>query len=131
MVVQFGCFIDNRPNNQGEVQLRVSVVQDNQKDASTTNRFYVQHFSSIKLSTIRGNVIIPAKELLLQFSFDTPLDLYERVISVILHSELQEVQFDISKAKATCTLWFRCVKERPVAIMAMAELDGYFDPIPF
>lgn len=133
MVVQFGCFI-NYPKlgDPAVAELRISIVKKVEEVVREAERLYVHRFDSLPLKAITGDVVVPAQELIrLRSQDERPSGYREIALSVILHSEIQTLQFNISKAKATCEIWFGCARERPISIIPKAELGKFFDPIPY
>jgi hypothetical protein len=127
MVIQIGSYI-NREENKDVAQLSVGVVKMSSVSYLDSKRLYVHLFKPVALDDIRGDVIVPAAELL---RWDRGhLDYREVSLSAIILSEIQEVKFDFAKRNGVCHLWFGCIKERLTAIVPMADWDKYFDPLP-
>jgi hypothetical protein len=132
MQVRIGSFINYTPPSGHHIELRVLIgTQAEFDDRRSQKLLYIQHFESLPLTAIVGNVVVPAQELLAwRRGCETPLDYRSIALQAILASELQEISFKLDRRKNTCELWFRCLKIRPQAVIPKDRLgrDLFFCP---
>jgi len=121
MVTMIGSFATYSPELQ--IALRVAICRDTDIDNYQSKKFYIIGFAEIPLSTLAYNVTVPAMSIIQGGIEGDPTI----IIQAILHSELEEITFDFQTKNRTCSLWFRCLKQQPRAVIPREDMDKYFD----
>ena len=86
---------------------------------------YIHLFEPIPLTSIKGNVTVPAEKL---------LNLTEGVraetnLQTILVAETQEIRFDLGRKKHSCSVWLRCTATQPSSLIPREKIEEFFERI--
>jgi hypothetical protein len=87
---------------------------------------YIHLFEPLPLTSIKGNVTVPAEKLL----NCTEGVRMETNLQTILVAETQEIRFDLERTKHSCSVWFKCMAIQPSSLIPKEKIEEFFERIP-
>jgi hypothetical protein len=132
MAVLIGAFVQDRVVSAGGkdcIEIRIAVSRGYNAGMWDAETLHINGFTTLLLDVMNVNVTASAKDLLRNYGEGYVVDYRSNNLCAILSSELQEVRFDLDLSKDICSLWFRCIKTQPVAIIPRTVRANYFIPM--